>query len=242
MAVERVGLSLQGMQERYSPIGEGAKGYVAPRAAFDALLRKQALLRGALWLEQVTVQEVTSSTAHALVRGTRGDQQVELRARLVIAADGSGSRLARQLRDTMTKQQQDLQVKPLTLPQDNRARFTATRGYFHGIERLSDALEFYFRGETGTTYYWIFPVGQGIANVGVIASMEQLRTGKTRLEEALTTFLHGPELAGCADHAQLQGQIGSAPIAAGLRGTALFGEHLLCVRRRRCCPGRSAFC
>ena len=103
------------------------------------------------------------------------------------------------------------------------------RGYFSGIDSISDALEFYFRNETSTTYYWIFPAGQSLANVGVIASMAQLRASKADLTNALTAFLRIPELAKRTAHAQLVGQLGAAPIAAGLRGAALFGERMLCI-------------
>lgn len=227
VATARIGMSLHDMPLSYHPVGEKG-GQVAPRKVFDALLCEHAIRHGATWLDQVTVQEVLLSKDHALVHGVHGNQPLELRARLVIAADGSGSRLARKLRDT-TVEQSNLEIDPLTAPQDDRARSTALRGYFSGIEGISDALEFYFRNETGTTYYWIFPVGQGLANVGVIASMAQLRASKTDLTNALTTFMQIPVLAERTAHAQLVGQLGAAPIAAGLRGTALFGERMLCV-------------
>ena len=228
-ATERIGIWIAGLPGQYSPLGEGARGYVAPRADFDALLCEQALRHGASWLDRVTVQEVRARhEAHALVCGVRGQQPVELRARLVIAADGSGSRQARQLREELAGLP-DPAGDPLTPPQDDRARFTAMRGYFSGIESLGDALEFYFRGEVGTFYYWIFPVGRGVANVGVIANMKQLRAWKTHLAGALADFLQAPELVGRAARAQLEGHLGAAPIAAGLRGTALFGERWLCT-------------
>ncbi len=229
VAAERIGMSLHDMPLSYHHVGEeGVKSYVAPRKVFDALLCEHAIHHGATWLDQVTVQETLLSKEYAVVHGVYGNQPLELRARLVIAADGSGSRLARKLRDT-TVEQSYLEINPLTAPQDDRARSTALRGYFSGIVGISDTLEFYFRNETGTTYYWIFPVGQGLANVEVIASMAQLRASKTDLTNALTTFLQMPELAERTAHAQLVGQLGAAPIAAGLRGTALFGERMLCV-------------
>jgi menaquinone-9 beta-reductase len=229
IATERIGMSLHDMPLSYHPVGEkGVKSYVAPRKVFDAMLCEHALRHGATWLDQVTVQEVLLSKDHALVHGVHGNQPLALRARLVIAADGSGSRLARKLRNT-TIDQPHPAIDPLTAPPDDRARSTALRGYFSGIAGISDSLEFYFRNESGTTYYWIFPVGQGLANVGVIASMAQLRASNVDLTNALTTFLQMPELAQRTAHAQLVGQLGAAPIAAGLRGTALFGERMLCV-------------
>lgn len=232
-ATGRIGVWLLGMPGQYQLVGGEPpfqEGLVAPRVDFDALLCEQALSKGAAWLDQVTVHEaLCQQEGMMLVRGTRGSRPVELRAQLVIAADGSNSRLARKLREALAGQQ-GLAIDALTAPYDGRVQFTAMRGYFHGIERLSDALEFYFRGEPGTYYYWIFPLGpHGIANVGVIASMNQLRAEKTNLEAALTAFLQVPELEGRAGHAQLQGQVGAAPIMAGMRGTALFGERLLCV-------------
>jgi menaquinone-9 beta-reductase len=229
VAAAQIGMSLHDRPLSYHPVGEkGVKSYVAPRKVFDALLCEHAIRHGAAWLDQVTVQEVLPGKEHALVHGVRGNQPLELRARLVIAADGSGSRLARKLRDT-TVEQSNLEIDSLTAPRDDRARSTALRGYFSGIKGTSDALEFYFRNETGTTYYWIFPVSQNLANVGVIASMAQLRASKTDLTNALTAFLQIPGLAERTAHARLVGQLGAAPIAAGLRGSALFGERMLCV-------------
>jgi len=225
-AVERIGLWRKDLHVGYRPLDEG-RGYVAPRVEFDALLCEQALRRGAAWLDRVTIQEPVLEGTQVLLWGSRGSSPVKLRARLAIAADGSGSRLARGLMARASRQADP--AHSLTAPQDDRARFTAMRGYFRGIEGLDDALEFYFRGETGTFYYWIFPCGHGLANVGVIASMEQLRVGKTDLAKALSAFLQAPELLGRAAQAQIVGQWGAAPIATGLRGTALFGERFLCV-------------
>lgn len=208
------------------PIGASTAGYVAPRADLDALLCERALSSGAAWLDQMTVLETRSCGTHALVRGSYGSRPAELRGQLVVAADGSGSRLAQRLRADLEKQPQTSQA--LTAPKDDRARFTAMRGYYRGLDGPGDMLEFYFR-EDATSYYWIFPAGQGIANVGVIATMRQLREDRVHLANALATFLEDLPPKGRGARAQLQEQHRAAPIWAGLRGTALFGERLLCA-------------
>lgn len=228
--IERIGMWLKDLPGSYQPV-EGLRGYVAPRVEFDAMLCEHALRHGAAWLDRLSVQEVAVEESKARLHGSHMGQPVSLQARLVVAADGSGSRLARNLRASIDQQTDPTAIAAdaLTAPQDDRTRFTAMRGYYSGIEELTDALEFYFRAEAGTVYYWIFPCGQGLANVGVIASMAQLRATRTELEGALAAFMQSPELEGRALRARLKGRLGAAPIAAGLRGTVLYGERMLCV-------------
>ena len=69
----------------------------------------------------------------------------------------------------------------------------------------------------------------GLANVGVIAHMDQLREHHPDLAQAVRNFLQSAIVNGRATGATLQGQLGAAPIWSGMRGTALYGDHLLCV-------------
>ncbi len=201
-------------------------GVVAPRISFDAFLCDHALQQGASWLDNLTVHEMseTDDEEYTFICGVHGRRPVRLRCRIVIAADGSGSRLARQLRQRCVEQGD---TTPLTAPGNALTRFTAMRGYYTNIEDVQDILHFYFRADSGVHYYWIFPVLDGSANVGVIASQQQLRTEQPDLAQALETFLRvGNERT---TYATLQGKLKAAPIAAGLRGTALYGNHILCV-------------
>jgi menaquinone-9 beta-reductase len=204
--------------------------YVAPRISFDALLWKHALRAGASWLDQVTIRELEGVQSNrAIVRGVYKGSPLQIQARIVIAADGSGSRLARQLRKSLF----ELGITaPLTGPEVRMSRYTAMRGYYKNVKRLreaEDAMEFYMHTEPGTYYYWIFPMGDGLANVGVVAHMDQLREHHTDLAQAVRNFLLSSDIKERAAGAALQGQFGAAPIWSGMRGTALYGDHLLCV-------------
>ena len=98
----------------------------------------------------------------AILHGRRQNAPVQLRAKLVIAADGSGSRLAQKARERYEHSSfSDDHEPPITLPWDNRARFTAMRGYFSGIKGLDDVLEFYFftSVERPTTGYFRLAMG-----------------------------------------------------------------------------------
>ena len=205
-------------------------GYVAPRKSFDALLCEHALRAGASWLDYVTVHEFEGVQSDwAIVRGVYKGSPLRVQAHIVIAADGSGSRLARQLRKSLLEKGV---TAPLTGPVLRMTRFTAMRGYYRNIERLKeaeDAMEFYMQTEPGTYYYWIFPMDDGLANVGVIAHMDQLREHHPDLVQAVRNFLQSANVNGRTTGATLQGQLEAAPIWSGMRGTALYGDHLLCV-------------
>ena len=204
--------------------------YVAPRVSFDAMLCEHALRAGASWLDRVTIHEITQlQPGGVIVGGVHKGAALHLQARIVIAADGSGSRLARQLRKSLLERGI---TAPLTGPEAPLTRFTAMRGYYRNVEQLKeaeDAMEFYMHTEPGTYYYWIFPMNDGLANVGVLAHMHQLRTHHPDLAQSLRTFLQSPDVIGRAAAATLQGQLGAAPIWSGMRGTALYGDHVLCV-------------
>lgn len=226
---KRIGVWLYGLAPNYSPVDASehfGDGYIAPRASFDALLCNHALQQGVSWLDGVVIQTIEESEAtdFVVVQGVRGEQSIRLRCHIVIAADGSGSRLARQLRQKLLEEGD---VQPLSAPEDARMRFTAMRGYYTGVEDIRDVLEFYFRADAGIHYYWIFPLHDGTANIGIIASQQQLRTDHPDLARCLEKFVQtGDERS---SKASLVGTLRAAPIAAGLRGVALYGNHILCV-------------
>ncbi len=225
-----ISTSLYGLPASYEPVQPSehfAVGYVVPRASFDALLCQHALQSGATWLDRVVIHSVErSNPAYAIAYGLYGGRALQLRARIVIAADGSGSRLARLLRQELLQQNN---TAPLTAPLDPRTRYTAMRGYYSGIEDLKNGLEFYFRAEAGTYYYWIFPLHDGTANVGVIANMTQLRAAHPNLKQSIKSFLQSADLSNRTARSELQGKLHAAPIASGLRDTALYGDHMLCA-------------
>ena len=125
-------------------------GYVAPRKSFDALLCEHALQAGASWLDHVTISELEGMQSDkATACGVYKGSPLQIQARIVIAADGSGSRLARQLRKSLLEKGV---TDPLTGPEVCMTRFTAMRGYYRNIERLKeaeDAMEFYMQTERG---------------------------------------------------------------------------------------------
>ena len=124
--------------------------YVLPRLQLDMLLIERAVAVGA---ELRTRQEVThwdaDDTGIALqIKTPSGTQQ--LRARLAILATGAHLALAQRMRLLARKPEM----------------MVASRQYLEGLEQ-QDTWHLHFGSSTLPGYGWIFPAGNGLANVGI---------------------------------------------------------------------------
>ncbi|MEV1154405.1 geranylgeranyl reductase family protein [Micromonospora chokoriensis] len=140
------------------PDGTGY-GLVVPRLALDAVLCRRAVRAGAvLWTGARVTRLLGGADGVHGVRVEYGGARFALRAPAVVAADGASSRLAHQA--------------GLRAPDREWTGFAA-RGYFSGVTDLDDLLEIHLPLADVTdrrvlpSYGWVFPVGDGTANVGV---------------------------------------------------------------------------
>ena len=101
------------------------------------------------------------------------DGNGEIRARVVVGADGFDSGVARRL----------------GLYRHDSARWcVATRGYYRGLDVAPRTVEIHFLRETLPGFLWIFPTGDGIANVGlgiVHADLKRRGVGLREVHEAV---------------------------------------------------------
>jgi geranylgeranyl reductase family protein len=205
-------------------------GFVAPRLIFDDLLRRRALEAGAdFWggfhaqtLDWLSLDEI-AVTGHY-----RQGEVLRLRARFLVAADGSSSRLARLIQQEARQRSQAALVSSSA---DDASRATAMRAYLPAAGPQKPAgLQFYLeRADPMMLYFWIFPLADDRINVGVIATHAQLRADqhqgmrvdwRSRLNAFLARYGYDPTL--------LQ-SVRAAPLAMGLRGACLVGPRAVCV-------------
>ncbi|HRQ37221.1 MAG TPA: NAD(P)/FAD-dependent oxidoreductase [Chloroflexota bacterium] len=156
---------------------QGAGAHVIPRLQFDALLQEQAVLAGAEFL-QARVKEplVENGQVRGVkVHGTYGLQ--EIRARLVLAADGATSVISRAL-------------QPHRPPDVHRA--VALRAYMDEFEVLPNQVEFFLHKKILPGYAWVFPLGAHKANIGLGMRLDKFRQQNLSLEQLLEKFLMLP--------------------------------------------------
>ena len=61
----------------------------------------------------------------------------------------------------------------------------AIRCYYEGIEGLTDQIELHYVGEVKPGYFWLFPAGEGRANIGIGLSKDDAKKKIVRLEKFL---------------------------------------------------------
>ncbi len=144
-------------------------GRVIPRLSLDALIVDTAVRAGARLIE--------GTQMGAIRRGRDGTVTVEnaegrrvLRARVVVGADGSNSTVARTVRGG---------------PPPRADRIIAVRAYFEGVGGPPDRADLYFSGDSFPGYYWLFPTGNGGANVGVGMVLDTLPRVRAPLRDLL---------------------------------------------------------
>ena len=106
------------------------------------------------------------------IKGIRaGEKEGKIfRAKIVVGADGANSVVARET--------------GLAKFQPNH-HASAIRVYYKNIKGLVNKLEVYFFDNIMPGYFWIFPLENGMANVGVGMSTDVIQKRKTNLQELM---------------------------------------------------------
>ena len=209
-----------------------AYGMVRPRMQLDEMLARHAQKAGARLMERTSVTgpvldatgRIVGVTARALdENGRRAGDEVTYRAQLVVACDGVSSRLATGLGITR---------------RENRPMAVAARAYYktpmHDDPWMESWLELW-DGKPGESnqlpgYGWIFPCGDGTANVGlgILDSSSAFRTYDSKA--AIRTWLaHTPPELGFTDPDNLVGEVRSAALPMGFNRKPHYRGGLLLV-------------
>ncbi|MBI2620274.1 MAG: NAD(P)/FAD-dependent oxidoreductase [Ignavibacteriales bacterium] len=135
-------------------------GYVLERRIFDYEVAKQAAAEGAEIVTKAYVYDLIKPNGKAEgVRVMVKDSKVDVKAKVVIGADGVESRVGKWAGIDTTCHIRDM---------ESCAQMTIS-----GIDVDEDTLDFYFGDEVSPGgYLWVFPKGRHTANVGLGVSAE----------------------------------------------------------------------
>ena len=164
--------------------GKIAPGFVCTREVFDKVLFDASVESGADVRIKTTVTNLLKEGNKVVgVRYKTPEKQVrEARAPIVIGADGAYSVVARELGMDQL---------------DEKHYVAAVRAYFEGVSGFSDGnfIELHFVDEVIPGYFWIFPLGNGKANVGVGMLSSEIKKRDVKLKPLLDEMIKLPKFA-----------------------------------------------
>lgn len=185
---------------------------VIPRLVLDNLLLECAIASGAKFQSQIHVTELEQDSHGVRVKGGRRGRSVTVQAKIVIIATGVSPKLLLQL--GLLKQTPRMLV--------------AARAYFEGLKDLEDRLHLRFDGVPLPGYGWIFPLPDGLANVGAGFLPRAGRTPTTPVA-ALEKFIDIPPVRQLLSQAVQVGPVKGYPLRTDFATAPTFAERILLV-------------
>jgi geranylgeranyl reductase family protein len=201
-----------------------APGFIVPRLVYDDLLFNAAVEAGAEVRLQTTVEGLLWEGQQVVgVRARLFDPaagsalpETELRAPLVVGADGAYSVVARAL--GMTQLEEDHYCAGL-------------RAYYEGVTGFNryHHIELHFVEESIPGYFWIFPMANGRANVGIGMLSSAVKKRDVKLKPLLDELVRHPRFRDRFAHAHRIGPVKGWGLPLGSRPRPLSGNGWMLV-------------
>jgi geranylgeranyl reductase family protein len=190
--------------------------YTLPRKELDALLLDEACKAGAQFQGGITVSEPhiqNGSCVGALGLDEEG-QEIRIAARLVLLATGANARI----------------LRVFGVLQNRNHSAIGLRGYFRLTETIDESsMVVVYDKRLLPGYGWMFPLGQGIFNVGCGIFLDG-RKRMPRFGQNLTGFYKSIQpLARYLQMAEQIAPIRAAPMRTGFQGARAHAPGLLVV-------------
>ena len=197
------------------PKGDLPVGFLSKRIAYDNFLFEQT---------QSPFAEIRQGASLEDAYYTEGGVRLEVKERnaiyhinspLVIGADGDRSVVRRKLQDS---------------PREDGHYCAGIRAYYQGVTGLhpENYLELHFLRELLPGYFWIFPLANGAANVGMGMLSKDVKRRKVNLKKAMSDVLEShPTFKDRFVNATLEGPIRGWGLPFGSKKQKLSGNGYL---------------
>ena len=192
-----------------------AYGYTSPRYTFDNLLFQQAKANNITTVEDCNVTDFQVTHDDVIISAKQGRTSVTYRGRLAIASDGVRSVLAKKLGFEN---------------RNSKARIIALRAYMDDVQGDPSEAGMCFDARYFPGYAWIFPLGNGKANVGLGMVQDSYKRYDINLRDELLRFIERDPYAYSRLHGcQMEGRIVGWPLNTYQSSAQNYGERILFV-------------
>lgn len=203
-------------QPNYTRDQAAAPGYVAKRLDFDNFLIEEVRRRD-------NIRLVLNTSIARYERTDRGflveseDRSFQVSARMLIVANGAHSSFSRNY---------------VGFKKEPRHYAGAVRAYYKNVAGLSEDnfLELHYLKGVTPGYFWIFPLPDGYANVGLGLRTDVIARRKVNLQRELDRIIRThPVLTERFRNAELTGPVKGYGLPLGSKKRILSGDHYLLV-------------
>ena len=186
---------------------------IIPRFTLDDIVRRHALSAGAGFLGATRVTRLEREGDRVVrVHCATPDGPLVIAPRQVVFAPGANMGLM--VREGFVQQKNNL--------------VRAARAYYTNVQIPSNRFDFYLDARVMPGYGWIFPLGNGRANVG-IGSMPSLWSTKRPMPTVLKEFVQARAMEGLMRNAELDGPIKGFPLRIDFPAHRIAGENWVMV-------------
>ncbi len=172
---------------------------IAPRLKLDNLILERAVSKNIEFQSSVRVTGIQNKKDGVVVQSSLKGMKVEYRSRLVIVAVGANIKL----------------LQKIGILNSQPEMIMAARGYFEGLDGLSDRIEAHFEDLPLPGYGWVFPTSATSANIGLgywksrIPWKKSPSSARKAMQEWLSKSI---KLKGMMKTSNISGQIKGYPL------------------------------
>lgn len=198
----------------YNKAQEDAPGYVMRRTDFDNFLIEEVRQRSNIDLrENIEITTYLRTEDGWQLEDKSGKITIHCKALLI--ADGANSYFSRHIAGHK---------------KDNAHYAAALRAYYTGVTGFHEDnyIELHFLPELNPGYFWIFPLPDGRANVGLGVRSDYVQKRRLNLKQLLQQAIQiHPEIAKRFKDAQLEGKVVGYGLPLGSKRRSLSGDHYM---------------
>ena len=199
-----------------------APGFTLPRLVFDDFLFRKMPSPYCTIYQDAIVKSIDIAKGNVKVHMVCHDTEYIISSPVIIGADGDKSIVRKNV------------LSEKTAPKTSAV---GLRAYYEGVSGLhpDNFIELHFLPEVLPGYLWIFPLPNGMANVGVGILSERIREKKINLrEQMLHAIEHNPQIASRFTNARLTDKIQGWGLPLAMERQPMSGDNFMLTGDAAC--------
>ena len=188
---------------------------VIPREQLDNWIYHAAKDAGATYIQQAKLSNYTVHESGITAEIKLETKKVHLKAKLIVGADGSNSAVARIFHG----------AKP-----PEKYQMIGLRAYYEGVEGPSDRVDIFFSESNFPGIFWLFPLGNGFANMGSAMIAHTLPKNSNHAKNLLIDQINNnKDIAARIGKGKIIGKIAGWPLVFRDPHSHVVGERVILV-------------